>query len=407
MFGMSLSMGILSLLIAFITPAFSYDYGIDRISEPAFEAQLQNRNIAVLAHAASVDRNGSHLIDLLNRRFSLKKIFVPEHGLRSLNDGWVKDGVDDQTGLPVFSLYKERTRAPNPADLKDIDLVIIDLQDVGVRYYTYFSTIAEFIKVAASLQKEVMILDRPNPLGGLKVEGETLDAALEGAFISYFTVPTRHGLTLGELARFYVEEKKIPAKLTIIPVKDWHREPVIAHSDRPWKPSSPAILTREQVFLYALWGSLEHFNLSVGRGQTNELAFKVIAAPWISVAESQVLATELNAMGFKGLTFLPYSFTASRDVYLGQKVNGVLIELSEGYEELRTDEVTFAISSFLSSRYSETLKFSKFAVNYYGSERFLNSIRNASPWSEVTIQVDDRISSFLKRSQPYLLYSVF
>jgi uncharacterized protein YbbC (DUF1343 family) len=397
-------MGIVYLIFAFMSQAQAYDYGIDRLSEPALMAKLENRRVAMLVHAASVDRNGTHLIDLLYPRFPVKKIFVPEHGLRSLNDGWIKDGVDEKTGLPVLSLYQERSRAPRAQDLADVDVIVMDLQDVGVRYYTYFSTIAEFVKVASALNKELIILDRPNPLGGHAIEGETLDTSLEGAFISYFTVPTRHGMTLGELIRMYVAEKNIPAKLEVVTVSGWSREPVIDSPDRPWTASSPAIQTHEQVLLYALWGSLEHFNLSVGRGKTNELAFRVIAAPWISEAESETLSAELNALGLKGVVFLPCRFTATRDIHLGLTVRGVSVELTDGHLELRSDRMTQVISSELYKRFGDRLVFSKFAPNYYGSERMIQSIRKGQTWEELRPSLDQAIDDFRKRRTAHLLY---
>ncbi len=397
-------MGIVYLVFVFMSQAFAYDYGIDRLREPALESKLENRKVALLVHAASVDRTGTHLIDLLYPRFPVKKIFVPEHGLRSLNDGWIKDGVDEKTGLPVLSLYQERSRAPRAQDLADVDVIVMDLQDVGVRYYTYFSTIAEFVKVASSMGKEMILLDRPNPLGGSAVEGEILDPSLEGAFISYFTIPTRHGMTLGELIRMYVAEKNIPAKLEVVTVTGWSREPVIDTPDRPWTPSSPAIQTHEQVLLYSLWGSLEHFNLSVGRGKTNELAFRVIAAPWISEVESETLSADLNSLGFKGVVFLPCRFVASRDIHLGQTVRGVSVELTEGHLELRSDRMTQVISSLLYERFGDRLVFSKFAPNYYGSEGMIQSIRKKQSWEDLMTSLDLKIDSFRKRRKPHLLY---
>jgi uncharacterized protein YbbC (DUF1343 family) len=395
-------MGLVYLLLAFLAPVQAYDYGIDRLVEPEVVSRLEGRRVAVLAHAASVDREGRHLIDLVYPRFKLKKIFVPEHGLRSVNDGWIKDGVDEKTGLPVLSLYQERSRAPKAEDLTDIDVVVMDLQDVGVRYYTYFSTIAEFIKVAAKLNKQILLLDRPNLLGGQVVEGETLSSEFEGNFISYFNVPTRHGMTLGELAKLFVAEKKISAKLEVISVKGWAREPVFANADRPWTPSSPAIVSLDQVFLYALWGSLEHFNLSVGRGQTNESAFRVIGAPWITVAEAEQMAADWNTMGFEGLVFVPHTFKVTRAIYQGMDVNGVRLELTPGFEKLRTDEVTYRLSADLAQRFQARLQFSKYAVNYYGSDWFLNSIQENRPWVQVRDRVDVGIDEFASRKLPHL-----
>ncbi len=396
----------LNAIVFLALSAFSYEYGVDRLEESLLVDKLQNKRLAVLAHAASVDRQGNHLIDLLYPKYDLKKIFVPEHGLRSLNDGWIQDGLDEKTGLPILSLYQEKSRAPKPEDLADVDAIVMDLQDVGVRYYTYFSTVAEFIKVASDLNKEVILLDRPNPVGGLKVEGETLSSDLLGKFISYYNVPTRHGMTLGELSLMLVKETGINARLSVIPVQGWNRESLVGVADRPWVPSSPALLTLEQVYLYTLWGSLEHFNLSVGRGKTNELAFRVVAAPWISRKEASEMASSLNQLGFKGVTFVPYTFTVTREIYLGQKVNGVVIALGKGYEDQRSDEFTYLLSSFLSSKFSSEgrLLFSKYASNYYGSEKYSQAVRNSVSWKEYSEKIDSDIQKFIERRLPYLLY---
>lgn len=167
----------LAFLVSLSTLAL--DYGIDRLSEETVAAKLSGKNLAVLTHAAGKNKLGLHLIDSLNQNFTLKKIFAPEHGLHTMAE-----------------------------DLKGIDAIVIDLQDVGVRYYNYFSTIAEVMKATASLNVEVIILDRPNLLGGLIMEGKVLDSSLAGSFTAYHTVPTRHGMTLGELALLINAEKK-------------------------------------------------------------------------------------------------------------------------------------------------------------------------------------------------------
>ena len=152
----------LALFLSF--SAFGLNYGIDRLDESGFAHYFEGKNLAVLTHAAAKSKSGIHLIDHLHQKFVLKKIFAPEHGLRTMADDWVDDGIDEATGLPVISLYKHGSRAPRPQDLNGIDAIVVDLQDVGVRYYTYFSTIAEVMKTCAPLKIEVILLDRPNLL---------------------------------------------------------------------------------------------------------------------------------------------------------------------------------------------------------------------------------------------------
>lgn len=377
------------------------DYGIDRVMEASVRTQLAGKNLALLTHAAAKDKKGRHLIDLLFDAYAIKKIFAPEHGLRHLEDTWIADGVDEATGLPVISLYKQTTKAPDPKDLKDIDAIVIDLQDVGVRYYTYFSTIAEVMKVAARLNIEIILLDRPNLLGGKIMEGKVLDAEFIGRFTAYHTVPTRHGMTLGELALMVNDEQKINAKLTVVPVVGWQRERVLGQLDRPWLPPSPALINVAQVGLYAMWGTLESFNLAVGRGRTNELAFRVLGAPWITVAESKKLASALNQMGLKGLRFQPFSWQVTRSAYSGRVANG--IKMDWNWIEVPTDEFTYKLSSLLIQMFPGRISNTLSPVSL-GSRAMLNAIKAGVPWHQYSAIIRPELREFEQRRIPYLLY---
>lgn len=391
---------ILLALTSFST--FSMDYGLDRLSSPEVSAKLLGKKLAVLTHAAGRDKNGLHLIDLLFKGFTLKKIFAPEHGLRTMADDWVEDGFDTDTGLPVISLYKRTSKGPTAKDLEGIDAIVIDLQDVGVRYYTYFSTIAEVMKAAASLNVEIILLDRPNLLGGKIVEGKVLDAGLAGSFTAYHTVPTRHGMTLGELALMINAEKQMKVNLTIIPVSGWDRENLLFTIDRPWIAPSPALLDLEQVGLYAIWGTLENFNLAVGRGQVNDQAFKVLGAPWITAAESVTLAKELNALGISGISFEPHSWVVTRATYTGQKAQGVKI-FWDG-SEVRTDEFTYKAASLLVRLYKGRLNIEKMSPASYGSVSMVEGIKKGTSWGEFSKVIDSELEEFKKRRESFLLY---
>jgi uncharacterized protein YbbC (DUF1343 family) len=382
--------------------ALGMDYGIDRLDEAAMAQKFEGKRLAVLTHAAGKSKSGIHLIDCLHQKFNLKKIFAPEHGLRTMADDWVDDGVDETTGLPVISLYKRGSRAPRPEDLIGIDAIVIDLQDVGVRYYTYFSTIAEVMKAAASQKIEVILLDRPNLLGGLIMEGKVLDQELAGSFTAYHTVPTRHGMTLGELALMLNEEKQIGTKLSIIPVSGWNRESLLSSSDRPWLAPSPALTEIIQVGLYALWGTLENFNLAVGRGKTNEQAFKVLGAPWITADESRQLATSLNELQFEGLLFKPLSWKVTRSLYEGQTANGVILEWTGA--EIRTDEFTYKVSSLLVKTFKDRLNLNQMSAQSYGSKTMIEAIKASLPWESYREKIDQDLVNFKRRREPFLLY---
>jgi uncharacterized protein YbbC (DUF1343 family) len=399
---------ILGLIFHFLlqTPAvFALDYGIDRIDEPSVRSELEGKSLAVLAHAASVDREGRHLIDLLRSKHRLVKIFTPEHGLRSMDDGFIDDGVDPESGLPVISLYKKNGRTPRPEDLFDVDVIVIDLQDVGVRYYTYFSTLAGFMKVAATLGKRVVLLDRPNPIGGERIEGTVLDASLTGNFIAYHRVPTRHGMTLGELSLLFLTESRITLPIHVVGVTGWNRQFFNPDFGRVWRASSPALPDIEQVELYALVGALEQFNLAVGRGVTNESAFRVFGAPWITEEESALLARELNDLGLRGLVFLPHRQRVTRAIYEGQGIRGIRIELVGPPEErVRSDEALYRISSILLSRFSGRITFGKFADLYFGSSSWKNAWSKGLEWDQFSATLEPGLTEFRLRRVPFLLY---
>lgn len=392
----------LFLPILISAPTYALDYGIDRLNEASIAEKLSGKNLAVLTHAAAKSKSGEHLIDILYKSFSLKKIFAPEHGLRTTNDDYVQDGIDEKTGLPVISLYKRGTRAPRPEDLVGIQAIVVDLQDVGVRYYTYFSTIAEVMKASAPLNIEVILLDRPNLLGGDIVEGKTLDPKLAGNFTAYHTVPTRHGMTLGELAQMINTEKKMNVKLTVIPVAGWNRESILNQYDREWIPPSPALVNISQVGLYAIWGSLENFNLAVGRGKTNELAFNVLGAPWITSEESILLANNLNAYNLPNVHFKPYSWLVTREMYQGKTAFGVIIEWNGG--EVRTDELTYKVAQTLIKSFPGRLNVADMSAATYGSSKVIDAIKSATPWDEFKKIIDNDVEAFKERRKPYLLY---
>ena len=392
---------LLLFLTVFSFSTLGMDYGIDRLEESEVHNLLDGKNLAVLTHAAARNKDGDHLIDILFHSYTLKKIFAPEHGLRSTADDWVEDGVDGATGLPVISLYKRARKAPAPEDLQGIDAIVIDLQDVGLRYYTYFSTIAEVMKVAGPNEVEVIILDRPNLLGG-DMEGRVLHPDLTGNFAAYYSLPTRHGMTLGEISLLINAEKNLMVKLSIIKAKGWDRDYLLDKMDRPWIAPSPALPEISHIAPYAMWGALEHLNLAVGRGTTNENAFKVIGAPWISVDEAKLLAKELNRLQFKGVSFTPFSWNVTRAIYVGQLAHGVKMSLS--VEKIPTDEFIYKVSMTLHKLFKSRIKMDPMAIIGLGSPDMLNAIRSEVPWAVYIKEIEEDLLKFSQRRAPFLLY---
>jgi uncharacterized protein YbbC (DUF1343 family) len=305
--------------------------GTDRLFEPQGLALLQGKRVGVLAHRASRTREGGHLVDLLFARTDLKltAIFAPEHGLRGGDDTALPDSKDPVTGLTIYSLYGPR-KAPTPELLDLVDVVVIDLQDVGVRYYTYQATMALTMKACKAAGKKVIVLDRPNPVGGLAVEGAVLEPVFQGGDIAYYyPLISRHGMTMGELALLYNVEYGIDADLTVVPMSGWERSMYWEDTGLSWWPPSPALEAPDQTVAYALLGSIEWFNLAVGRGQTNENAFRRYGAPWISETEARGLVQRLKGENLPGLSFDYVEWTPTRSTYEGKLCRGFSLQISD------------------------------------------------------------------------------
>lgn len=306
--------------------------GSHQLFEAPYFEKIRGKRLGVLAHHASRDAQGRHLIDLLHgaREFSLTTIFAPEHGFRSAEDVLLPDSRDPVTGLPVYSLYGPR-KAPTAELLANVDVLVIDLQDVGMRYYTYAATMALAMEAARANGKSVLVLDRPNPVGGAITEGAVLEDRFvpERNIAAFAPIASRHGMTLGELARMFNRTFAIEADLTVVPMSGWTRELDWKDTGLAWEAPSPALPTEEQAFLYAVFGTLETLNFAVGRGQTNEHAFRRYGAPWITAARQRDLIAALRALRLPGLEFAAVQWTPSRREYQGQPCRGFLVRVTD------------------------------------------------------------------------------
>ncbi len=245
-------------------------------------ALVRGRRIGLLTNQTGVDRRGvDDLTRLLDAGARVTALFSPEHGYRGfLDEENIGHGVDSATGIPIYSLYGA-ARAPTPAMLAEVDALVIDLQDIGARPYTYISTALLALRAAAPLGVHVIALDRPDPIGGTLVHGPLLDSAYS-SFVGMLPVPLRHGMTLGELARFGNDRLDIGADLTVVPAAGWTRERWFDETGLPWVRPSPSMPSVESAAHYPGLVLFEATNLSVGRG--TPVAFQVVAAPWLDAA---------------------------------------------------------------------------------------------------------------------------
>jgi uncharacterized protein YbbC (DUF1343 family)/CubicO group peptidase (beta-lactamase class C family) len=297
--------------------------GIDVLERDNFKP-LAGMRIGLITNHTGRNREGRQTIDVLNKAPGVKLValFSPEHGIRGLVDDKVADSKDDATGLPIYSLYGE-SRRPKPEQLKDLDALVYDIHDVGVRFYTYISTLGYAMEEAAKVKLPVFVLDRPNPIGGLDVEGPIADSD-KLSFTSYHTIPTRHGLTIGELAQLFNRQRNIGADLRVIKMDGWRRAMWFDETNLTWINPSPNMRSLTEATLYPGVGLLETTNVSVGRG--TDTPFEVVGAPWI---QGDRLAEYLNQRGIPGVRFVPLRFTPNASVFKDQQCGGVNIIITD------------------------------------------------------------------------------
>lgn len=297
--------------------------GIDVLERDGFK-QLTGLRVGLVTNHTGRNRAGRSTIDVLFKAPGVKLValFSPEHGIRGLADEKISDTKDDQTGLPIYSLYGE-SRRPKPEQLKTLDALVFDIQDVGARFYTYISTLGYVMEEAAKAKLPVYILDRANPINGLDVEGPLADSD-KLSFIAYHTIPVRHGLTVGELARLFNEQRKIGADVRIIKMENWRRAMWFDSTNLTWVNPSPNMRSLTEATLYPGVCLLEPTNVSVGRG--TDTPFEVVGAPWL---DGQRLASYLNARQIPGVRFVPIRFTPKTSVHKDQECGGVNIIVTD------------------------------------------------------------------------------
>jgi uncharacterized protein YbbC (DUF1343 family)/CubicO group peptidase (beta-lactamase class C family) len=296
--------------------------GIDVLARDGF-APLKGKKVGLVTNHTGRAMDGKSTIDLLHGAagVQLVALFSPEHGIRGILDTDVPSSRDEKTGLPIHSLYGA-TRRPTDSMLQGLDTVVIDLQDVGVRFYTYYATMGLVMEEAARRKIAVVVLDRPNPINGWQIEGANLDATGE-ALITYHQMPVRHGLTMGELAKLLNEERKIGVALTVVPVENWRRDQWFDETGLTWVNPSPNMRNLNQATLYPGVGAIEYSNISVGRG--TDQPFEQIGAPWINGPR---LAAALNGRNLPGIRFYPVTFTPSSSKYEKQECQGVFMVIT-------------------------------------------------------------------------------
>jgi uncharacterized protein YbbC (DUF1343 family) len=287
--------------------------------------RLKGTRVGVVCNHASLDRGFLHIVDRLAAadHLTLAAIFGPQHGFRSdVQDNMIETPHADDPGrrVPIYSLYSE-TREPTAEMLNGIDVLVIDLQDVGARIYTYIYTMANCMRACARHRIPVIVCDRPNPIGGVDVEGARLVPGFE-SFVGQFPIPMRHGMTIGELARFFNEVFSIGAQLEVVTMEGWRRDMYADQTGLPWVMPSPNMPTLDSAIAYPGTVLFEGIMLSEGRGTTRP--FELVGAPWI---EAERFARDMNALGFTGVHFRPAVFEPTFQKHAKQTCGGCQIHV--------------------------------------------------------------------------------
>ena len=371
--------------------------GLDVLRAEGF-ALLKGKRVGLVTNHTGRARDGAAAIDLLSDvpGVKLAALFSPEHGIRGILDAKVPSQVDERTGLPIHSLYGE-TQRPTAAMLEGLDAIVIDLQDIGARFYTYTTTTAYVMEEAAKLKLPVFVLDRPNPVNGWQIEGPALDKESAG-FTGYFpAMPIRHGMTLGELARLFNGENKIGADLAVVAMKNWRRDDWFDDTTLPWINPSPNMRNMNEAALYTGIGAIEGTNVSVGRG--TDTPFEHVGAPWIDGVQ---LADALNARAVAGVRFYPVRFTPVSSKYANQECQGVFIIVTDR-AALRPVRVGLEIASAITRLYPGQYQLD-LAARLFGSRDTLARIRTGDDPAAIAASWGAAEARWRLLRAKYLLY---
>lgn len=395
----------------FFSSLSAMELGVDLFFSDGWVDSLSGKRVGLITNQSGVN---SQLVSTLSlfthntHHMKVVAIFAPEHGL--FGQVGAEKAVDHHTfeNIPVYSLYGS-TRRPTAAMLQGIDVLVYDIQDIGARSYTYATTLYYVMEEAAKKNIPVWVLDRPNPLGGDWVDGPMLDSK-HRSFIGYMDIPYCHGMTVGELARFFNEEYGVHCALTVVPMKGWKRSMSFSQTGLPWVPTSPYIVDADAPFFYATTGLMGQLGLvSIGIGYT--LPFRVVGAPWICADK---LARALNAQALPGLCCVPFHFIPHYGLYKGESCQGVLLVITNR-KEYRPVKVQSFLLGILKSLYpkifSSTMqslskeKKALFCKAAGGEELWHLLCQEKHPAWQMAECQKDRRQTYLSKRKKYLLYN--
>lgn len=371
--------------------------GLDVLIENDYY-EISGLNVGLITNHSAISRNGEHILHYFvdNPHFNLTALFSPEHGLKGTLDAFIPSQHHNEWGIPIYSLYGDNKK-PTPEMLQGLDILVFDVLDIGARYYTYITTMALCMEAASENDLRFLVLDRPNMVGGSIVCGDVPDDHLIGYFTSVYPIPTRHGMTIGELALLFNEEYQIGCKLGVIEMQGWSREMLYEDTLLPWINPSPNIRDMDSALIYVGMGILESTNLSVGRG--TDAPFHLIGAPFIDKYEWYNL---LMNDPIPGLQIEPISFIPESSIYRDQDCQGLYLTIvdREAFDSLS------AFLIFMKTLYQ--LYPREFVMDHIkvmvGNDYTPQLIRNGLSCEDIISSWEPRLSAFISIREQYLLY---
>jgi len=371
--------------------------GIDVLEATGY-GPLAGRRVGLVTNHTGITRDGAGTARVLHEApdVELLALFSPEHGLKgALDIGHIADGQDAETGLKVFSLYGD-TRKPTPEMLKGLDALAFDIQDIGARFYTYISTMGLAMQAAAEHGLRFVVLDRPNPINGVDVAGPVLDPGRE-CFVAFHSLPLRHGMTVGELARMLDSELKLGLDLHVVAMRGWRRAMHFDDTGLPWVNPSPNMRSLAEALLYPGIGLLETTNLSVGRG--TDTPFEVIGAPWL---DGTRLAEALSTAGLGGVSFEAIAFTPTSSKFAGERCGGVRIAITDR-ATLRPVRLGLEVARQLRLLHADAWEAAA-CDHLLRSKATLDALLAARPVAEIEALWQPELDRFRQRRVEFVMY---
>jgi uncharacterized protein YbbC (DUF1343 family) len=368
--------------------------------------RFKGKRIGLVTNMTGVNQKLMPAIDLFHEHpdIQLTALYAPEHGIRgSAREGeMIETFTDPKTKRPVYSLYGS-SKKPSKKSLEEVDVIVFDLQDIGSRYYTYIYTMAYMMEACGEYNKEFVVLDRPNPIGGIGIEGNLAEEGFR-SFVGLYPIPNRHGMTVGELARLFKHEFGVMCDLTVIPMEGWERRFYFEDTDLLWVPPSPNTTTIDMTVLYPGTCLLEGTNISEGRGTTKP--FEYAGAPFIDGSE---LARAFNALNLEGVIARPVSFTPALQKYKDQPCEGVQLHVADR-KELNSFQAGVKLLELIAGLYPEDFEFIRHVKN---NRYFFDLLAGNETLRELILEgkaddyfeaCKDQVERFRNQRAPYLLY---